>query len=80
MSEDEFTRLFKYMQKEFALVRADSENVRQQVMRVYDSVDGLAKRTETDDQERAAIIGQLDRQESWIKRAASKLHVKYDGA
>jgi len=39
-------------------------------------MDGLAKRLETDDQERAAITNQLDRHEGWIGQLAENTHTK----
>lgn len=40
MSEDQFTKLFNYMQTEFESTRSDIQKVRQDVQRVYEVVDG----------------------------------------
>ena len=39
MSEDQFTKLFKYMQTEFESTRSDIQKVRLDVQRVYEIVD-----------------------------------------
>ena len=80
MSEDQFTKLLKYLQVELGKVRNDIDEVSQEVGRVYGVVDGMAKRVETDDQERAVVISQLNRHDKWIHKAASKLKIKYDNA
>jgi len=44
--------------------------------RLETSIDGLAKRIETDDQERAAIIGEQRRQNGWIGQLADVTNTK----
>jgi hypothetical protein len=53
---------------------------RQQVARLQNSLDGIAKRLETDEHERAAITSQLNRHQNWIIRATDKLQIGYDEA
>jgi BMFP domain-containing protein YqiC len=73
MSEDQFTKLFKYMQTEFESTRSDIQKVRQDVQRVYEVVDGDTYQREIDDHERAALGLQLDRLEKRIATLEKKL-------
>jgi hypothetical protein len=52
-------------------VKADGE-------RVYRALDGIAKRLDTDDAERAAMNNQLDRHDRWHHQTADKLGLKLD--
>jgi hypothetical protein len=78
MSDDQFTKLFKYMQQMRIEINEEFHGLHQDIERIYDLIDGLLKRSETDYQERLAMGNQLDRPEHWINRAATKLRVKYD--
>jgi phage-related tail protein len=78
MSDDQFTKLFTHMEKRFTEMSQEIGGVREQVSRVYDAVDGVAKRIDTDDAERAAIARQLTRHEHWIEQIAAKLDVTLD--
>jgi hypothetical protein len=78
MSDDQFTRLFKYMQQEFGEIRSEFRGLQEDIGHIYDLIDGLLKRGETDEQERLVMNHQLGRHEKWINRAATKLKVKYD--
>jgi predicted carbohydrate-binding protein with CBM5 and CBM33 domain len=44
--------------------------------RIDTSLDGLAKRLDTDDQERLAIAAQLDRQKGWSTQLADTTNTK----
>lgn len=76
MNDDQFTRLFKYMQREFGAVRAELEAFRAETGHRFDHVyvvlDTILKRQENYEQERLATYRQLDRHEGWIKQLASK--------
>lgn len=76
MSEDEFTKLFKYMQKEFAAVRGDIAEVKTSVDTYATSIDAYAKRTETYMQEMLALGHKVDRLEQWILKVAEATGVK----
>jgi hypothetical protein len=52
------------------------DEVKRDSNRIYNLVDGLAKRLDTDDQERAAITSQLDRHEGWIGQLAQDANTK----
>ncbi len=81
MSDDQFTKLSKYMQTEFIKIRANLDETRTElksdINRVYDLVDKQLKQNETDQIEHLAINRQLDRHEDWIEKASSKLKVSY---
>jgi Trp operon repressor len=66
MSEDQFTKLFKYMQAEFETTRNDVYKVRQDVQRVYEVLDGDVHQREVDEHERLALSAQIDRLEERI--------------
>lgn len=76
MSEDEFTRLFKYMQAEFKKIdeRFDGVNVRFDTL--TNAVDAYAKQTETYMQEMLALAHKVDRLEQWILKIAEATGVK----
>lgn len=80
MSDDRFTKLFKYMQEEFAAIRAEQTKMHGTVQQVYNTVDQVLKNQETDQQERLATNHQLDRHEAWIEQAADTIDVSYDPA
>jgi hypothetical protein len=75
MSDDQFTKLFKYMTKEFASIK-ENMATKDQVDRLMTTVDGIVARLDVDDSERAAPTNQVDRHEGWIKQLAEKTDVK----
>jgi hypothetical protein len=80
MSDDQFAKLFKYMEKRFGVIekKLDQKADRVQVDRIYALLDEDLQRRETDDQERTFMNHQLDRHEGWIARAAKRLGVSYE--
>jgi len=60
MTEDQFTKLFKYMQGEFATVREEIQGVRQDVNEVRTIVDGIAGTLKNFEQEQTIINHQVD--------------------
>ena len=75
MSEDEFTKLFKYMQVEFASVhkRLDQTATKDEMQKVLGLLDELAKRQEINDDERLVMGHQLDRLDRWTHELANKI-------
>ena len=73
MSEDQFTKLFKYMQTEFASTRSDIQKVRLDVQCVYEIVDNDSHQREIDEHERAALSLQIDRLEKRLTKLEKKL-------
>jgi len=57
-------------------VDAVRDELKSDINRVYELVDGLAQRLETDEQERAAITGELDRHQGWISQLANTTNTK----
>lgn len=76
MSDDQFTKLFKYMQQEFAAVRSDISDVKNSVDSYANAVDAFSKRTETYMQEMLALGHKVDRLEQWILKVAEATGVK----
>ena len=78
MSEDEFTKLFKYIQKEFKQVndRLEQTVTKEELNRLTNSVDAYAKQAETYMQEMLALGHKVDRLEQWIMKVAEATGVK----
>jgi hypothetical protein len=55
-----------------------TEELKGGISHVQGSMDGLAERLEADDQERAAILRQLERHERWHHQTADKIRLKLD--
>lgn len=74
MSDDQFTRLFVYMEKRFDEVDRRHNELRTELKsdidRVYGLLDTYIKRQEVYDQERLMIIRQLHRYDTWIEQAS----------
>lgn len=82
MSDEQFTKLFMYMEKRFGELEGKLETTRSElkadINRVYNLLDKNIKQQETDEQERLVMSHQLSRHEAWIEKAAPKLGVSYD--
>jgi hypothetical protein len=78
MNEDEFTKLFKYMQGEFKGIRdrLDVTATKDELNRLTDAVDAFAKQSETYMQEMLALSHKVDRLERWIMKIAEETGVK----
>lgn len=78
MSQDEFTKLFKYMQKEFDKLnkRLDETATKKQVDDLTNTVDGLAGLIRDYQQEMLMLTRKVDRMERWIHEIAEKTGVK----
>ncbi|HSX28173.1 MAG TPA: hypothetical protein VLF60_01855 [Candidatus Saccharimonadales bacterium] len=72
MSDDQFIKLFRYMQAEFENTRSDIQKVRQDVQLVYKIVDGDIRQREVDEHERAALNLQVERHEKRIIKLEKK--------
>jgi ferritin len=78
MSDDQFTKLFTYMEKRFDDVDRRFAEVDRQFAQVMGALDHLFKAQDKHEQERLAMIRQLDRHEQWIEAAAPKLDLRYN--
>ncbi len=54
------------------------DELKSDINHVQNSVDGIAKRLDTDEAERAAMTHQLDRHERWHHLTADKVGLKLD--
>ena len=75
MSEDQFTKLFKYMQGEFKLVnqKLDQKSSASDMQLVLNLLDSIVKRQEISDDERLVMGHQLDRLDRWTHELANKI-------
>lgn len=77
MSEDEFTRLFKYMTEQFADVHASINEARAEFRQGIDGInnrlDELHSKADIDDTERLVMTKQLNQHEGWIEQAGEKI-------
>jgi hypothetical protein len=69
MSNDEFTKLYKYMTERFDKIDATLEK-KADADEVYHRLDDIAARLDDDGTERAALSVQVDRHEGWIHKLA----------
>ena len=82
MSEDQFTKLFKYMQKGFADADRRIDNLEGKLNKRFDEViiiiDGYAAKIDTYAQEMAAMEHKINRLEKYIQILAEKAGVDLD--
>jgi hypothetical protein len=78
MSEDQFTKLFTYMEKRFDEMNQRFAKVDSQFDQVYTLIDEVLKNQETEAQKRLVIARQLDRHEEWVNRASQQVGVRYE--
>jgi hypothetical protein len=78
MSDDQFTKLFNYMNKRFDEMSARFEATDQKIDKLYGLLDTVIKNQETEQQERAATNHQLARFERWHHQTADKLGLTLD--
>lgn len=73
MSDDQFTKLFVYMQKEFVKIhkKLDQKADKARVDAIYTMIDVCLKRLETNEHEQIFASHQVNRHEDWIKQLAS---------
>lgn len=75
MNEDQFLKLFKYIEAFRAEVNAKLDQ-KADKDRVYSALDYIIKQLEIHDQERLFTNHQLDRHEAWIKQLAANTNTK----
>jgi hypothetical protein len=78
MSKDEFTKLFKYMEKRFDDVdkRLEQTVTKSEFNKLINTVDGYAKRVVDLAQEHLMLGHKVDRLEGWVHQIARKTGVK----
>lgn len=77
MSDDQFTKLFTYMQDFRREMDARFAAIEHNIDRIYSLLDAVIKQQEIEEQERLAINNQLSRHEQWIVRAAPVVRIGY---
>ncbi|MBW3568669.1 hypothetical protein KY385_00875 [Candidatus Parcubacteria bacterium] len=78
MSEDQFTKLFKYLQEEFKAVRSEIGEVKRLHLETQATLDSFAKQLLDITQEHMMLARKVDRMEDWIQKIAQKTGVKLD--
>lgn len=78
MSDDQFTRLFKYMEKRFDEMGGRMDRLEGRMSSLEGLIDTVIKQQEVDQHERLAMNHQLDRHERWHHQAAAKIGLKLD--
>lgn len=80
MSQDEFTKLFKYMQGEFKTIndRLEQTATRDELDRLTSAIDGYAKKVDDYTQEMLMLAHKVDRLEKWINQIAASTGVKLE--
>lgn len=76
MSEDQFTKLFKYIQAMDARIDSRFDHVNNRFDTLTGAVDAYAKQSETYMQEMLAPGRKVDRLEEWILKVAEATGVK----
>lgn len=80
MSQDEFTKLFVYLNDEFKQVNDRLENTatKSNLDNLTNSVDAYAKRVDDYTQEMLMLAHKVDRLEKWINQIAASTGVKLE--
>jgi hypothetical protein len=76
MSENEFTKLFKYMTERFDKVDKQFSKMSERFDGLEKLVDKVLKNQEIDDEERLVMGHQLDRLDRWVHEIAEKIGYK----
>ena len=77
MSEDQFTKLFKYMQDQFDLVnqKLDQKSSQESLDRLTNTIDSFVKRLDDAEIEQASRDLQFDRLLKWARKVSKKTGV-----
>lgn len=80
MDDDQFTKLFSYMEEKFTSVekKLDQKADKSDVERILNTVDGYAAKLDTYASEMAAMQHKIDRLEKYIQVLAQKANVDLD--
>lgn len=76
--DEQIVKLYAHAEKRFDEVegKLDGKADKAQADQILNLLDGFANRVEADDQERAAMSDQLDRQHGWIGQLAKNTNTK----
>jgi hypothetical protein len=78
MSEDQFTKMFKYMQDEFKTAGQDRLEMKNMIIDLQGSVDAYAKQVLEITQEHLMLGRKVDRIEQWVQQIASVSGIKLE--
>lgn len=78
MSQDEFTKLYKYLQDEFKRIDERFEQQTKSIDTLTNAVDAYAKKVDDYTQEMLMLAHKVDRLEKWINQIAAKTGVKLE--
>lgn len=78
MSEDQFTKMFKYMQDEFKAAGQDRLEMKNMIIDLQGSVDAYAKQVLDITQEHLMLGRKVDRIEQWVQQIASAAGIKLE--
>ena len=78
MSEDQFMKIFKYMEKRFDSVDDQFKSVKQDLNDLRNIIDGYAGKIDNYSQEMAAMDHRLRRLEKYIQVIADKANIDLD--
>lgn len=75
MSQDEFTKLFQYMQRIEKKLDEQTENMatKGDIDRILSRLDSIEKQIEISEDERIVMGHQLDRLNRWVQEVADKI-------
>lgn len=75
MSQDEFTKLFQYMQKMQSKLENVAENMatKKDIQKIIDKFDSIEKQLEISEDERLVMGHQLERLDRWTHELAKKI-------
>ncbi len=78
MSQDEFTKLFKYMEERFGAIDDKLENMatKDDISKILNRLDSIEKKLEIDDDERLVMGHQLERLDKWVHGVADRIGYK----
>lgn len=81
MSDDQFTKLFKYMQKRFDKVEEHLDNTASQrsVDHLASAIDSLTRYYANHEVEQVSRDAQFDRLLAWAKKVSSKAGIPLEG-
>lgn len=72
MSEDQFTKLFKYMEKRFDEVNARFDIIEQRIDNLTNTIDAFVKRLDDFEIEQASRDRQFERLLDWARKVSEK--------
>ena len=81
MSDDQFTKLFKYVEEtrqEVSAIREDMAT-REDVDKILRILDKQSELLDTDEVERLALSAQVGRLQDWAERAGAKIGTEFSG-